>query len=107
MLYQTQAEINAFYVSVIQRVASRPSVDIQDWEMKSTAELLDEMSLIAPLVHAQLLNFLQAYQAWYDVHVGIDEAGTAGNLTNEQTAALNSAIEARDATRAKLLATIR
>ncbi|MBX9935467.1 MAG: hypothetical protein K2Y10_02615 [Burkholderiaceae bacterium] len=106
MLYQSQAEINMFFVGVIQRVAASPKVAIQDWDMKSTVELLQEIDMLNADLFALLESFLKAYQAWYDVHVQIDKAGTAGNLTPQQNQDLNAAIVARDATRKDLLAAI-
>lgn len=106
MLYQSQSEINAFYVRVIQAVAGNPTVAISDWEFKSTVELLDEISVIHPSICTLLKSFLKDYQTWYDVHVEIDDAGTAGNLTAEQQDKLNSAINNRDVTRASLLAAL-
>lgn len=103
MLYQSQADINAFYYQVIQKVASSAKVGISDWDMKSSAELLQEIPQKSTNVHAALIAFLNAYQAWYDVHVEIDKAGTAGALTPDQNHRLMQAIEARDSTRAALL----
>ncbi|MBI5918196.1 MAG: hypothetical protein HY849_02315 [Nitrosomonadales bacterium] len=103
MLYQTQSEINAFYVGVIQRVAESSRIAIQDADMKSTMELRQEIQMVSPSVSGALDAFLKAYQAWYDVHVGIDQAGTAGNLTSQQNQQLSEAITARDTTRKALL----
>jgi len=106
MLYQSQAEINTFFVGVIQRVAASPKIAIQDWYMKSSVELLQEISILNASVSALLDAFLKAYQAWYDVHVQIDKAGTAGNLTPQQNQDLHAAIADRDSTRKNLLAAI-
>ena len=106
MLYQTQAEINIFYCQVIQKVAASGKVQVADWDMKSTVELLQEINNVAPDVRTLLQDFLTAYQRWYSVHVEIDTAGTAGKLTVPQGAQLQSAITDRDATRAALLAAL-
>ena len=103
MLYQTQSEINTFSVRVIQRVAASPKVAIQDLDMKSTDELLEEIRLTTPQVFSALESFLKAHQTWYEVHVAIEQAGTAGNLTPQQSAQLNASIASRDSTRKALL----
>jgi ABC-type thiamin/hydroxymethylpyrimidine transport system permease subunit len=59
MLYQSQAEINTFFVGVIQRVAASPKVAIQDWDMKSTVELLQEIGMLNANVFALLEGFLK------------------------------------------------
>ena len=53
--------------------------------------------------HTKLLNFLEAYQAWYEVHIAIDKEGASGNLTEEQDGKLMKAIENRDSTRKSLI----
>ena len=94
VLYQTQAEINIFYCQVIQKVAASNKVQVPDWDMKSTVELLQEINVSAPNVHALLCKFLTSYQEWYNIHVGIDAAGTSGALTPQQNTQLQQAIAA-------------
>lgn len=103
MLYQTQNEINAFYCFVIQKVASSNNVKVPDFDLKSTVELLQEISTTAPGIHKLLQNFLSAYQSWYDVHAQINNAGTSGNLTVQQDQLLMQAIQKRDFTRVALI----
>lgn len=106
MLYQSQSEIDTFYVRVIQAVAGSKKVAIPDWEFKSTVELLEEIKIVQPSVCALLESFLTSYQTWYDVHVEIDNAGTAGNMTQAHENKLQSSIANRDRTRASLLAAL-
>lgn len=103
MLYQTQNEINAFYCFVIQKVAASNKVNVRDHDLKSTVELLQEISNLNSSVFQLLQNFLSAYQAWYDVHVQINKAGTSGNLTPQQNQQLMAAIQNRDSTRTALM----
>lgn len=103
MLYQTQNDINAFYCSVIQKVAASSKVSVQDYDLKSTAELWQEISQLNPTVFQLLQKFLATYQVWYTVHVKINNAGTSGNLTPQQNQQLITASQNRNQTRNALI----
>lgn len=104
MLYRNQTEIEIFYSHVIRSIANGSTVNIQDSEWKSIPEIEWEMQKINPKLYALLVDFLEAYQKWYDVHVEIDKTGSAGNLAPRVAAELEAAITKRDATRQALLA---
>ena len=98
MLY----DMEAFYLAVIQRVASSDKVRVADWEWKSGPELLQDIEQINPGVSNFLKDFLDAHRAWRKVSENIEKAGSAGHLSPQENETLMLAIKKRDETREKL-----
>lgn len=92
-----------FYFLVIQAVASKKNVNIEDWEFKSASELLNEIKIKNVEISELLENFLEAYKDWVETHEKISTSGTQGNLTPEEQKSLNNAISERDRTRSELI----
>ncbi|MUJ26302.1 hypothetical protein [Aliivibrio fischeri] len=93
--------LKSFFESTLVRVATK--LNIQDADWKSSHELYSEIANVNGDMYKLLVDFFTAYIAWYNVHVDIDKAGTAGQLTVEQNKALNDACNARDQTRSILI----
>ncbi len=57
MTYQSQTDINAFFCLVAQQVAGSPRVGLNDYEFKSTSEIMSEMRA----THKDLLSLLKIF----------------------------------------------
>jgi hypothetical protein len=99
MTYQAQSDINALFCSVAQRVAASQSACVTDPEFKSISEIKSELATLNPELLTLLDAFFNAYQHWHTVHCEIEASGKAGNLSLEQNARLEQAIENRDNSR--------
>ncbi|GAJ79006.1 hypothetical protein JCM18905_5045 [Vibrio sp. JCM 18905] len=93
--------LNSFYESVLNRVATK--LKIQDAEWKSPHELYNEIAQVDGSMYKLLVDFFAAYNAWHSVHQIIDNAGTQGQLTNQQQTDLDKACNNRDVARKALM----
>ena len=79
---------------------------IQDAELEPVTKLLELILQANPALGAALVNFLAAYDFWYNFHCKLDAAGKAGNLSASETENLTAFIDARDSTRLTLIKTL-
>lgn len=100
-MYMTREDLHVFYHQVHQNVAK--TLDVEDYEWKSTSELADEIQNKSPQIANGVKAFVGAYEAWFKVHGDIETSGSAGSLSVEENAALMNAINDRDSTRRSLI----
>lgn len=93
--------LHAFYHQVFRHVANL--LGVHNYEWMSSSELAGAIDRADSQAFQRLMDFIKAYNAWYEVHVRIEEAGTAGHLSNREDAELNKAINDRDFTRDALI----
>ena len=100
-MYLTRENLHVFYHQVHQIVAKK--LGIEDFELKSASELVDEIEKANPNVSSRVREFIKAYEQWFNVHQKIDEAGSSGNLSTQENQQLTAAMDARDTTRKELI----
>jgi len=72
-MWMTPIDVATFVTQLVAHVASR--LRIPDFELKSAAELMEEVREKDVAVSEALLEFVLAYEEWYAVHELIERAG--------------------------------
>ena len=98
----TKTDLENFISDIIFITAKE--IKIQDIEVKSRAELLDEIEQKNPAAIELLKEFISAYKEWYDYNYDKDGNGLA-NLPDQKK--VIDLINRRDKTRDELLKFIR
>jgi hypothetical protein len=104
-MFMTRQDVNSLLEFAT--IAAAKKAGIQHPDLQNATNLRLQMQQIDPSLSKTLLAFINAYEAWFDFSVALENSGQAGKMDSTQHEQHRQLMDDRDATRNDLIAALK
>jgi hypothetical protein len=100
-MFMTRQDVNSLLEFAT--IAAAKKAGIPHPDLQNSTQLRNQIQQMNPSLSKKLLAFINAYEAWFDFSVALEDSGQAGKMDSAQQGQHRQLMDNRDATRNDLI----